>query len=501
MESTAVLHVPALLASVSHEVSEDFLLPEYLPAIRRIVTVEATPLPENRYLSGGAIEFGGTAAYSVLYLGEDGGVSCVPLTSEYVVSSALGDAEVSDASSVGIDTAAESVTCRVTGPRRLSIRCRMRTNLCALAPRALRDPAQDASGAEEIVQRLYAEAPDTEFFRGELTASASGTLTPGAGARVIRCTGAIHIEQATATADAVTVRGAAILHALCLMPDGGFSVLTARAPIEDTVTVPGAQEGDAARAWGRSAAVTLKSASGEADGEVSWEIEYDLEAEAARAGHCPFTADAYAMGCPAELKYTETEGVRLLRCGCSAVTVSGESGRQSKPAPGERVIDVGAVPSATQLERAGTRLSLRGECAVSVLIAADGDVVSEEFTLPFRCDVPALAESGGELLWRAAVSVCSVTARTEGDRITADLDLDVSLLAMAREPVRAVEAVVPDRASPYPSFDGTLRICYPDPGETVWSVAKRYGAAHEALAEANGLEPGAPCAGPVLIGG
>ncbi|MBQ2597908.1 MAG: hypothetical protein II581_08385, partial [Oscillospiraceae bacterium] len=38
---------------------------------------------------------------------------------------------------------------------------------------------------------------------------------------------------------------------------------------------------------------------------------------------------------------------------------------------------------------------------------------------------PALAESDGELLWRAAVSVCSVTARTEGDRITADLDLDV----------------------------------------------------------------------------
>ena len=29
METAAVLHVPALLASVSHEASEDFLLPEY----------------------------------------------------------------------------------------------------------------------------------------------------------------------------------------------------------------------------------------------------------------------------------------------------------------------------------------------------------------------------------------------------------------------------------------------------------------------------------------
>jgi len=502
MEMKTAWNVPVWLTSVSHEAAEDFLLPDYLPGVRRIVSVETTVLPENRFLGGGALEFGGTAAYSVLYVGEDGAVTCVPLTSEYAASSSLGDAPVTDAASVGIDTTAESVSCRVTGPRRLSLRCRMRTHLCALAPRELPETVRGAvSPADEAaVERRPAEAPDAALSRGEATATAGGELRPGAGARILRCTGSIHVESATAAAGAVGVRGEAILRALCLGADGAFFCASARAPIDESVTVPGAEAGDSARAWGRCASVTVRAEEGAPDGAARWEMEFDLEAEAARACPHAYTADAYSTACKTELTVMDFECLRLLRCGGGSVTVSGTGGRRHGVVPGERVIDACAAVTAEGVDWSGRKLTVRGTCALSVLIAADGDVVSEEFSLPIRYECEACADGSGEVLARVALTENGVAARLEGDAIAIEVELDVSVLAFARERVRAVSEIALDRTAPHPPTDGLLRIAFPDPGETVWSVAKRYAVPCAALAESCGREPEEACVGAVLIG-
>ena len=67
------------------------------------------------------------------------------------------------------------------------------------------------------------------------------------------------------------------------------------------------------------------------------------------------------------------------------------------------MIDTTASASPDHVECQGKRLILHGICAVSVRIAAGGDVVSEEFTVPFRCESDAASEAGGDdLLWRCA---------------------------------------------------------------------------------------------------
>ena len=493
LRAHAALSAPALLTSLSHEAAADFVLPEYMPPIRRVVSVEASPLPESRFLSGAALELGGTLALSILYIGEDSALSCAAVTAEYNASCAVGEAQIPDASRVGVDTVAENVTCRVTAPRAFTIRARMRTHLILLHDCPLEEHITDAGGgratpADEIaMERLTKTAQDVTLSRGEGTFTAAGTLAVAPETKIIRAHGAVRIEEARAADGAVNVRGEVLLHALCLTPDGRFTTADARAPISETVSVPDAADGDAARAWGRAASVTLQP--GEKD--FSWEIEYDLEAEAAHAGEQPYTADAYSTACAAEVTTEEAESLSLLRCGVSALTVSGEGGRQSKPQAGETVIDTRATAVMDHIEAREGQLILHGIAAAAVLIAADGDLVSEEFTLPFRCEMKGTGADPTDLIARSVVEVISASARPDGDKLAVNLELCISTLALGREKIRAVKAVTLDRAAPHRRRDGVIRICYPDPGEPLWEIAKRYAVKRSSLGEAE-IADGAP---------
>lgn len=503
------MNAGVLQSAVSHEASEDFALPDYMPAIRRVVSVEARALPETRFLSGAALEFGGTVAYSVLYVGEGEELFCAPLTSEYSGSASLGEVSVADASRVGIDTACESVSCRATAPRRLTIRCRMRTRLFSFAERSVSDHVREVSGArltasdEAALERRVATAGDAAVYRGEMTAAASGTLPLSAGAKIITCSGSVRVDEARAAADSVVVSGDAIVTVLALGADGKFFTASAKAPFSETVSVPGAREGDAARGWGRAAAVSVQATE---DGSVPWELEYDLEAESVRRMTKTYTADAYSSACGCETEETDTDSLTLLRCGVGAVSVSGESGRQSKAEPGEYILDAAASAAPDHVERQGKRLILHGICAVSVRLAGGGEIACEEFTLPFRyevnADAPQLPGDDAELLWRCQAEVCAASARIDGDKIGVNLELCVSMCVLARERIRFVSVIALDRTASSPVSECTVRIVYPDAGEPLWDIGKRYRIPQRRLREANALAEDAALSdgSPLLIG-
>lgn len=503
----ASLAAAVLAAALTHDAAEDFTLPDYMPAIRRIVSVDAHPLPETRFLTGAAVEFGGTLALSVLYVGEDGALFCAPLTCEYSASAAPGASEVADAARIGIDTSCESVSCRATAPRRLSLRCRMRTRLFCLAPHAVACRVKESGGArlttaeEASVERLELPCADTVLARGEATSTVGGTLPLAADARLICAQGAIRIERAEAAADSVAVQGEAIVTALVLRQDGRYEAVTAKAPLAETVSVPGARAGDAARATGRAAAVTVQAAQ---EGGAPWEIEFDLEAEAARPETRTVTADAYSSACTASAETEETDSLTLLRCGTGSLTVSGEGGRQNKPEADESVLAVSVTASPDHVERQGKRLILHGVCSASVRLLSGGEVVSEEFTFPFRYEANAEAErlpaDDAELLFRCAAEATGAQARLDGDKIRLDAELCVSMTVLAREKVRFVRTLTLDRASPRTAPEGVVRIVYPDPGEPLWEIGKRCGAPFAALRAANGIaESAVLCDGAPLI--
>ena len=52
---------------MTSEVSEEFSLPDYVPEVRKVLTVRASALPEQKYLSDTTLEFSGTRRKCALF--------------------------------------------------------------------------------------------------------------------------------------------------------------------------------------------------------------------------------------------------------------------------------------------------------------------------------------------------------------------------------------------------------------------------------------------------
>ena len=82
-QEKAYLTVGLYERSFGTEASGDFTLPDYQSEIRRILHVAQTVLPPAKYIGADAVEFNGTVDYQVIYVGMDGGMYSVPLSTEY----------------------------------------------------------------------------------------------------------------------------------------------------------------------------------------------------------------------------------------------------------------------------------------------------------------------------------------------------------------------------------------------------------------------------------
>lgn len=65
------------------DVSEDFVLPDYCPEVRRVLGVTARASVGGKYLSGEELEADGDVTYTVVYMGGEGEICQSSRTSAY----------------------------------------------------------------------------------------------------------------------------------------------------------------------------------------------------------------------------------------------------------------------------------------------------------------------------------------------------------------------------------------------------------------------------------
>ena len=123
------LSVPYISQSTVTEAGEEFTLPDYYPEVRRVVSTFCRVLPESWYDNGDSVEQGGVVSFTVLYLGDDGSLTAAPLTTDFTAAVQMPKGDERASAVISVDTAAENVTCRATGPRRLALRSRLRTTV------------------------------------------------------------------------------------------------------------------------------------------------------------------------------------------------------------------------------------------------------------------------------------------------------------------------------------------------------------------------------------
>ena len=465
--------MPLCNKTITAEMANDYTLPDYLPEIRRILRVTASILPPARYVEGKEIEFNGSADYHLLYIGSDGALYSAPLSAEYSFSAPLditGDFDLNEGITVLTDISEDSITSRVTAPRKLSIKCRICAHVRAFGMMIAEERCTGEVNPMSI-ERLCGEC-STALITSALGDSVdiSDEIFPIAeSTRVIDAFADAAINSISSSDTYADCQGEVTLK-LLVCRDGesaSAELITRKIPFSTQVELEDMDGalGCRGRAYVNDITVSVE------DGRILCEVSLTPEIIAHKAIPMRYTRDLYSTENHSECAYSDYVIPTVL------ATASGNfsqneriSVSETTAQHGSRIIDIRCKPSAEKVECERGKYVVSGQCRYTLLLEREGEYSSAELSFPFRYECDGGDSKPSDLL--CDLGVISCRGRIDGANIAIDTELSIRAEFMGSNAIAALSEV--RFGESVERSDGDIIICYPSPEDTPWSIAKKY---------------------------
>lgn len=481
MPTEQILQTASDGGNIIIESGGEFVLPDYLPKVQRVLRLEASVLPPTKYMSGNEAQMSGSVLHSLIYLGEDGEMSATVLPSKYefsIPTAGLSSPEID--ATVPVD----SLTYRLSAPRKINIR----TRLCAkptvfaaedIAPRQKPEKIAGLNtlgGEIDGVFTRIIKLPDIEV--------ADTIDAGGVSLRPIWCGAVAAVTDIRHGGDGAVLRGE--VYAKVLVVDGETpKMLQKKIPFEERVDCE-VQRGAYVTA---TADVISTEAGREQDGgNIYVEAVVGLACRIDEARRIHTTLDAFSEAADGEvtIRKIKTEKPVFARCG-----VYGAGGSVPRAAAGAAeaigVLDASGSASVDDVRAEGGRIVVSGRCTLNMIYTtADGESAGD-CTMPFKIALDAETPDGTTPT--AFARLLCVRARLDGESLVCDADVFLCVRASIcgeRKIVSTIDftAAKPREKSAYP-----LMVVYPR-GDSLWAVAKANRVSPARLAEINHLASG-----------
>lgn len=488
---------PVCERQVVSEVSGDFSLPDYQPEIKRLLRVSATVQPPSHYIGGGAAEFSGTVDYCILYAAGDGQIYCFPTSAEYsfrVPMEAGADFDLNDGLVVYALCEPESIISRVSGPRRMSVKCRLRAQIKAHGTYIVEEKRKGVLPTASGEERLLSERTSGVCGYGvgepfvvsdEVSLDSVATERDGGAVewRIVSGDAQVMIGEVNCRNGSVDCRGEVVIKLLlCPEEEDARPVCVLRKlPFEGTIAADGAQINGEAVVTGVCSELSL----GMEEGRVLCEAEIILSARTQREELVSYTCDWYATGCQSECSHSEITLALPLRC-INANLTQNETRptRELGILEGSTLFDVAGVATVERVEWDKDRFVMSGKCRYSLILLHDGDMTTKDIELPLRF-VSDHAPRPTKLGYEAQVQVLMAKGRLDDRNLAIDAELGIGMRLWDEDALSVVTATtVGERLE---AVRDEMVLCYPSREDTVWSVGKRYHAPLETLITSNRL--------------
>ena len=482
--SGGYMQIPILEKTVTEELSGDFTLPDYQPDIKRLLRITAGVLPPSTYVGNHRAELEGGLDYYVLYMGSDNEVYCAPLSSEYKITVPVEGEDEEELLNLtaSASVTADSVSGRVTSPKKLNIKCRLRARTTVLGEMPMGDAFENASEEIELLEdtaevfRCYSGVGERISVSDDMICdSRDGEV------RVICAEGNALMSEVSATAGGVAYRGDLYLKLLLCRENGGTPYcVTRKLPYSGIVPVEGVLGGFSALA---KAYVCDLSVNVE-EGRIATEVGLLVEAQACGRESVSYVKDLYSTRRKTDCSYKTVKMPTY-----AVATVGNFTLSDSLPlsetgiGQGEVVVDVSgvAIPEEYRFEK--DRCHVEGRARFCILTEKEGEIAVSDIELPFRYECITQGETAQAV---CDARVVSARARMDGERIGIDAEIGISILARG-----TVTEKLPDTVGFGEELTvnkGDLVICYPSREDSVWSVAKRYGKPLDSVVAQNRID-------------
>ena len=475
------------------EVTAEITLPDYRSEISRLLWVRPTVLPPTRFMGGGRAELSGAIRYDILYVGSDGRLYDAATEEGYAFSvptDASGGAQ-----ELLAEVEPEAVISRVAGPRKLSVRCRMRAAVRSFAEKELAPAVR--GGKDSAPERLCEVASALRYLQAHpVHCKVGGTigLDPSAGeVRALSPHGELFLQDVSATDTGILCRGEVLLTLLICKEETGAGepvAISHRFPFEQEIPTEGISPDCRARAMGKVGEIRMTV---EQD-RIDVEMEASVWGEAQAEEDVILCRDMYLPGHAADRQFCEEQLQVKGVCGNRNFSVSGEKPLEELSLSSD-ILPVCTVADAEITDRRteGDKTLLSGEVHCHTLCRFGAEYGVAEFSVPFRTALEGVCNAVDV---QASVPRCSVSVLRGALHADAEVALAISASGCSTE--RVLAQVGFSAAPPLQRAD--MELFYPANGDTLWDVARRYGVPSGDLAAANGLASDSPGDADSLLG-
>ena len=478
---------------VVSELSSDFTLPDYYPEIRKLLRIETNVSPSGRYIGSGSVEFSGKVDYEMIYVTADGGLASAPLGCDYAFEVPISRPENATepfAPEMMADSTPENVIGRVLSPRKVGIKCRLRSRVRGYCAAEYAPCVENDAKCEKLTDEILC-ADGRRYMSEELTLSVqipceTELLTPVYG----HCD--TYVKDISDAGGLVTLSGEARLKVLCV-ENGQPTEICENMPFNCEVETDVHGDGASQDLWTAFPYVTDTDVTVE-DGRISAKITLLCCVDLHRNSPLTVIKDIYS---------TEgTENIKTDVIGYNTVLAAGtENVKFSQTIrPGtlqltdkSRAFDVGGTAELEGCTYENGKISLSGRCRVTAVILTGGEYSVMEEGIPFSLSVPCANRPEGEMEVVGRASLNGVECKIENGSASVSGNVYLSYSVLDGRSITAVKSVEIEGES---ATETGITVCYPAQGQTMWNVAKKYRVPLSRLASANDL-PMSALSGPL----
>ena len=469
-------------------VETEILIPDYLPAVFKIVKCLIEPVVLQNQVTSGRWHVEGYLRCTVYYQSEEPGCRLYRTEQKFAFEKSAELPEGSSAEGPAqIWGETEYCNCRAVSEHRIDLRgayilcgaavlrkeCEL---LTSLADCGIEQRTRELDG----LQRVCAE---------EKTLTAETTLQiPDAGETVLDITGCFSLTGITMQTGQASVQGTLQMQVCYQAADSEeLEVRQKEIPVQQTVELAGASEEDTCIAWGRVQACTLTAA--DASGESALNVSWKLHLEVWHRAVCTVVADAYSTVCQTQTVQTVC---KLLD---TATDLQGKIDvvlEDDLPDPQVTVkgcfVSLGAAVPVQEQKEGGSAISLQGKGTAHVFCAdVRGELTCYDKPFTWQTQQSWPGETADAVVCMGAC-VSKVSSSKIGGRLR--VELEISTQGMLLQAVNCEALCEVELGEEYAEGkDGpALYIYYAQAGERIFDIAKRYHARAKELVEANRLD-------------
>ena len=484
----------AISRTLSAEVACDYVLPDYLGEVRKILFTEACALPLPTYVNGEEICASGAVRFRMIYTDSEGEMSSVEFTEDYEVCDRAEDRE---ALALNAESYIASYSMRLVGPRKISAKARVAADLTLIseAQNELVGTAMELGGVElasesiSVIDSVIGETSELEY--AEELAALEGAIADEV--RVVYETAESHIGECRAANDEVWVSGEHCVTALVCVSGAPACIYRKSIPFAETLGLKGATDAMTACVRIEHPSVKVNVTPTESGTSLVASLISAYTPMAEGNTEIKLYTDGYLTDREVECEHRELETDELLHReilrDAFEVTLSPEVLSLESP---REILFVRAEARPSRTELVDGTLHTEAEIRFSGIaceINAEGAPVYAplRYTAEYKHSIPVEIHTDGDVITEVDARTLSASGRVEecGVILSATVELDARISEKHHHRALCrIDAV----GEPYAKrSESCIRVYYPDSEDTLFSVARRFRTTTERIAIDNAL--------------